>query len=124
MSSHILIADDDADVRRILRYALQDEGYRISDAHNGKVALAKFREDPADLVILDLVMPEKEGLETLGELREISPEVKVLVISGGVKDRHSYLDIAGHLGADQTMPKPLDLKQVLVSVAELLAVAT
>lgn len=120
MAHHIMIVDDDPDIRNIVKHLLQGEGYRITQAENGVECLACFRKDPADLIVLDLVMPEKEGLETLEELRQIAPEVKIVVVSGGLSTGQSFLKVAKLMGADATMAKPMDTSKLLTTVAELL----
>lgn len=79
----ILIIDDDDQIREMLRQMLERAGYEVTDAPNGKVAMKLYREQPADLIITDLIMPGKEGIETIIELRRDFPEVKIIAISGG-----------------------------------------
>ena len=79
----ILIIDDDDQIRRVLRKTLERDGYDVADAPNGKEGIRLYRENPADLVITDIIMPEKEGIETIRELRRDFPEVKIIAISGG-----------------------------------------
>ena len=79
----ILVVDDDEFVRSMLRTTLIDAGYDVLDASNGRDALKVFRENPACIVILDIVMPEMEGIEAIQRLRERDPDVKIIAVSGG-----------------------------------------
>ena len=119
--SHILIMDDDDEVRINLREMLENEGFEVTDAPDGKKGMRLFRERPADLVITDIFMPEQEGLETVKELRDDFPTVKIIVISGGGKLKpESYLKIAGQFGADKTLTKPFKRDDIIRAVGELL----
>jgi len=120
--AHILIIDDDDDVRMNLREMLENEGYRVADASDGKKGMRLFRKSPADLVITDIFMPEQEGLETVKELRKDFPTVKIIVISGrGRLDPEPYLEIAERFGADKTLAKPFRREDLLRAVDELLS---
>ena len=81
--ARILIIDDDGPVRLILRKALEGDGYEVLDASNGKVGIELFKEERADLIICDLIMPEKDGIETIKEFARDFPELKIIAISGG-----------------------------------------
>lgn len=116
----VLVVDDDADVRETIRQMLERTGYEVTTAADGKRGLARYREDPADLVVLDIVMPEKEGLETIMELRKSFPEVKIIAISGGGRiGPQSYIEVARALGAQRSFAKPLDRKEFLAAVRDL-----
>lgn len=116
----ILVVDDEDQIRAMLRQVLERAGYAVIDAPNGRVALRLFREDPADLIITDLIMPEKEGIETIRELRKEFPEVKIIAISGGGQvSPEAYLDVAEGLGAHRTFAKPIAHQELLGAVAEL-----
>ncbi len=79
------------------------------EAPDGKVALWIYKEKPADLIITDIIMPEKEGIETIMELKREFPDVKIIAISGGGKgDAGQYLDMAKKMGADNTLAKPFE----------------
>lgn len=117
---HILVIDDDDQVRGLLKRVLERTGYSVDDAENGKVGLARHRDQPADLIITDIVMPEQEGLETIQELRRNSPETKVLAISGGgFNQPGNYLTLASHFGAHRVLPKPIEREVLLATVFEL-----
>ncbi len=120
----ILVVDDDQDVREMLRQMLERAGYGVSIATNGPEALAEYRGAPADLIVTDIVMPEKEGLETILELRKDFPEVKIIAISGGGRlGPQNYIEMAAAFGAQRTFTKPLDRKEFLAAVSELIGPA-
>ncbi len=119
--SQILIIDDDTQIRLLLRKLFFKEGYEVLEASNGKAGMKLYRESHADLVITDLIMPEKEGLETIIELRKNSPKVKVIAISGGGRiSPEDYLPMAKELGAHLTFSKPFELEEMLDAVHMLL----
>ncbi len=119
--TRILIVDDDAQVRRMLCQTLAREGYEVADAPDGEHALRLFREDPTDLVLLDIYMPEKEGLETILELREAHPGVRIVAMSGGGGlFGYEVLETAGHFGAMLTLTKPFNRETLLRTVGEAL----
>jgi len=120
--AHILIIDDEEQIRTLLRNLLEREGYRISEAGDGLEALNCQQADPADLIITDIYMPEKEGLETIDEFRRRFPEVKIIAISGGDKTgKVDFLQVAASFGAQATLPKPFDLQEIVRIVKDLLA---
>jgi len=93
--ARILVIDDDDQILRTLHQVLEMEGHEVVDTSNGKEGIKFFRENGADLIITDIVMPEKEGLETIMELRRDFPDIKVIAISGGGRvDPVSYLTLA------------------------------
>ncbi len=117
----ILVIDDDVQVRKMLRLTLAADGFDVIEAQDGKVAMRLFRQDPADLVITDLIMPEKEGIETIIELKRDFPDIKIIAISGGGRiDPKDYLYLAEKLGAQVTLEKPFTRKEVLEAVHELI----
>lgn len=120
----ILIVDDVAAIRRLLRRTLTSAGYDVQEASDGQVALEIYSGQPIDLVITDLVMPEKEGLETIMELRRRDAGVRILAISGGGSGGHGvddYLKTARLLGAKRILAKPFSQEELLKAVADVLA---
>lgn len=115
--TRILVVDDDVRIRELIVDTLSGEGYIVVEAAEGGEGIAKFRAHPFDLIITDLYMPEKEGLETIVELRREFPQLKILAISGA---RTEQLRIAKMLGADATLSKPFDLIDLIDAVDELL----
>ena len=117
----ILVIDDDDQFRGMLRETLEHAGYEVTDAPNGKEGIRLFRENPADLVITDLIMPEKEGIETIKELRQEYSEVKIIAMSGGGRiGPDSYLKMAKGLGALRTLTKPIEREELLRAIREVL----
>ncbi len=118
--AHILLIDDDDQIRIMLRRMLEAEGYEVVDASNGKEGIRLYREDPADLIITDIIMPEKEGIEVIMELKKDFPDVKIIAISGGGQiDAEEYLQMAKMLGAKFTFTKPFERKELLDAVKEI-----
>lgn len=117
----ILIVEDDKSVRELLREILRRAGHDVVAAGNGKEAIALYKESPADLTITNILMPEKEGLETIQELRREDPDIKIIAISGGGQiGPADYLEVARRFGAMRTFSKPFDRKELLKAVDELL----
>jgi len=117
----ILIIDDEQDLRLILREALEYVGYEVVEAGDGDEGLQHYRETPADLIITDILMPGKGGLETIGELQREDPHVKIIAISGGSPCGHvDVLDIAKQLGARWVLRKPFRLPDMCQAVREAL----
>lgn len=119
-ASRILVVDDDGVTRLVLGAALRDAGYEVEEVGDGAEGLTAFRARPADLVICDLVMPQHGGLETVRELRQSDPKVRILVVSGVIGSSAEHLRTAVRLGADRVLPKPVNLKELLAMVAGLL----
>jgi len=121
MSAQILVVDDEEFVRQALRHVLEPEGYVVMEAPHGGIAMELFRKHSIGLVIIDLLMPEQEGLETILMMRRLSPQVKIIAISGGGRFGMTYLlEVAEKLGANRTLPKPLDRQELVATVRELL----
>jgi DNA-binding response OmpR family regulator len=118
----VLIIDDDEQLRALLYEILDREGFEVVEATNGAEGLKLYRSQPADLVITDLIMPEKEGVETIMELRHEFPNVRVVAISGGGRSGgRDYLPIAAQLGARRTLAKPFSRQEILDAVRDVLA---
>src|SRR3977135_918493 len=101
----VLVIDDEPLVRQMARRILERKGHRTIEAAHGAVGLAKLEENAVDLVLTDIMMPEKEGVETVQHVRRFYPKVKVVVMSGS--DLSSfYLEVATKFGAHAAMSKP------------------
>ncbi|MEE9394068.1 MAG: response regulator [Planctomycetota bacterium] len=121
-ASRILVIDDDDGVRMLLRRILEQEGYEVEEARNGAIGVRSFRASPVDLVITDIIMPDKEGISTILELREVSEEIKIIAISGGGRiSSADHLRTAEDLGVFCTFKKPFDRKELLGAISEALA---
>ncbi len=120
--ARILVVDDEAEIRRTLKLLLEQEGYTVRCAANGREALQLLKQEIVELLITDLVMPEKEGLELIRELRRSAPELKIIAMSGDARhmDPDRNLEIAGLLGADASFRKPLVHVAFLEGIRKLL----
>jgi CheY-like chemotaxis protein len=120
--STILVVDDDDQVRSLLRRILQREGHEVREAADGQAAIDACRSSCPDLLIMDLVMPGKEGLEAIQEIRQQHPAQRILAISGGGAGRlQSCLQLAKKLGAGQALAKPFGVAELVEAVKQLLA---
>jgi YesN/AraC family two-component response regulator len=118
----ILVIDDDFHVRDMLERLLRKAHHDVETAADGAEALRRHRQSPVDLVITDIIMPEKEGLEMIAEFRKEYPSVKLIAISGGGRiGPANYLKLATLLGAERTFAKPVDTSLLLSAIEELLA---
>jgi CheY-like chemotaxis protein len=116
----ILLIDDEKPFRDVLKQVLSKAGYDVIEAANGAEGIKRFYENPADMIITDIIMPEKEGIETIIELRKSHPEGKLIAMSGGGwYGTDIDFDMAKKLGA-RTFDKPFALQELLDAVAELL----
>jgi len=114
----ILIIDDDEQFRKMLRRILEQEGYKVLEASDGLEGIELFSAMPADLVITDIVMPGKEGVETILEIKEAYPQVDVIAVSGGGWQAFEIdLYMAKKLGA-RTLKKPFLRKEILKMIEE------
>lgn len=117
----ILIIDDDKPMRSMLRQTLERAGYQVQEAANGMEGIKSYRDQPPDLVITDLVMPEKEGIETIVELRKENPPPRIIAISGGGRiSAGDYLHIATKLGVQHTLAKPFSRDEILETVRKVI----
>ena len=122
---HILVADDDDQVRMLLKRVLVKAGYEVSEARNGNEAVRLFTQKPAALLITDLIMPDKEGIETIQEFRRNQTPVKIIAMSGGGRlDQNMYLSMAKKIGADRVLTKPFMPQELLKVVQELTGAAS
>jgi YesN/AraC family two-component response regulator len=122
IKKEILIVDDEEQMRLALRRMLEKEGYSVREAENGDKAIRIHREKQADLIITDIIMPDKEGLGTIVELKSEFPDVKIFAMSGGGKNSpDQYLRMAKGLGVDRVFIKPFNREDILSAVAEILA---
>jgi YesN/AraC family two-component response regulator len=119
----ILVIDDETSIAVMLKKMLEKAGHEVEIALNGNEGLILFEKFHPELLITDIVMPEKEGLELIFELRRKNPELKIIAISGGGRFQYQgYLTSAKHLGANMVFQKPFDHKEFMNSISELLKV--
>jgi CheY-like chemotaxis protein len=120
--ARILVIDDDPLIRNLLQHMLERAGHEVTLAADGDIGISVYRKQPADLVLTDLIMPGKEGIETIRELVQEFPGVKIIAMSGGGRvNSAGYLGLAGKLGASRTLAKPVERKVLIDTVEELLA---
>jgi CheY-like chemotaxis protein len=113
----ILFIDDDAMIRETAREMLESTGHEVIEAENGRRGLDQYRKQQVDVVITDIIMPEKDGLETILEIRGVDPNVRIIAISGGGPTRNlDFLDIAKKLGATATLAKPFRKDDLIACV--------
>jgi CheY-like chemotaxis protein len=119
----ILVIDDDEDVRDVLQVLLESEGYAVSAAADGHEGLLLQRRSPAAVVVTDIFMPGKEGIETVVDLVQEFPQTKVIVVSGAAPPgaKADYGQLAVSLGAVKFLPKPLRSQDLITAVRELTA---
>lgn len=119
--ARILIIDDESAISVMLKRMVEKAGHETRIAANGVEGMQLFDTFSPELLITDIVMPEKEGLELIFELRRKIPELKIIAISGGGRFQYEgYLNSAKHLGANMVFQKPLDLKALMNGISELL----
>lgn len=116
----ILIAEDDAGVRSVLARHLGSAGYEVLETADGRACLDVLRKTPVDLVIIDIYMPEVDGIAVIAQAHREFAHVRILAISGGgTVPRERTLEIAHRLGATRTLTKPFDRDELLALVREL-----
>ncbi len=117
----ILIIDDEPQIRSMIRLILERDGYVVMEANDGLEGIQRFRETPADLVITDLIMPNKDGIGMIIELKKEFPDLKVIAMSGGGLNKpEGYLLGAKKLGASCTLAKPINRQELLRVVRDTL----
>jgi len=121
--ANILLVDDDAPLVNAQSEFLRRAGYTVSTAANGKEAMDLVADNDFDLVITDLIMPEKEGLETIAELRRIAPKIKIIAMSGGTVmiGAKDSLSMAQMFGASFTLAKPFSGQTLITAITQVLS---
>lgn len=118
----ILIIDDEDDVRDVFAEAFRISGYEVCEAANGSVGLKTFDQEAPDIVVVDVFMPEKDGIETLLEIRMRNEQVPIIAMSGGGHGQHfQFLDMTRKLGANRLLKKPILPKDLVKAASECLA---
>jgi CheY-like chemotaxis protein len=114
--AYILIVDDEALVRSMARTALQRAGHRVQEAANGAEGLERLAQEEFDLAIIDLIMPEMQGLDAIMQIRARGQGVKIIAASGGGAARLDLLPLARKSGADHTIGKPFNVSELVALV--------
>jgi len=118
----ILIIDDEVYIRDGLKQILDMEGFTTKVAGDGKEALRMIEEEKPDLVITDIIMPEKDGVEVICKAKEKYPDLKIIAISGGGRiSAHDYLKIAKQLGANSILTKPFSSSDLISEINKVCA---
>ena len=119
--AQILLIEDDVVMRETLSEVLKRKGYEVVIAENGAQGLRMFREKPADLVITDIIMPVKGGIQTIIDIQKDYPKVKIIAISGGgLGTAEEYLTITKVLSVRHNFKKPFSNEELLQAVKELI----
>lgn len=128
--TRVIIIDDEADIRTVLKEVLVRAGFEVDAVSNGSDGLDLLREKGADLIVTDIIMPGKNGVETVYDIRMEFPKTKIVVISGGGNiapmdyepsaiKTEAYLASASEAGADVTLTKPFDREELINIVRQL-----
>lgn len=121
----VLLIEDDLTLLNGMIKQLTAEGAEVSAAADGRAGLARFMSHRPDIVVTDIVMPEREGLETIMAIKSDRPDVPILAISGGGRSGATpFLDLARHLGADDVLAKPFRGAQLAERIATLASPVT
>ena len=118
--ARVLVVDDDPDIREGVHHMLAACGHSVIEAENGAVGLERLATNGIDLVLMDLLMPHKEGIETIQEIRRLQPDKKIVAMSG-CDAKHTYLGFAKWLGADAVLIKPFQPNELIEAIARVLA---
>jgi DNA-binding response OmpR family regulator len=117
----ILLIDDDPRMREMIGRILQSAEFQVIEAASGTAGLALFREHKPDLVITDILMPDKDGIETVHDIRKFDPQARIIAMSGGGRAKYTnFLDIAQEYGAAEVLEKPFRREQLLAAVSRVL----
>ncbi|MDP2173335.1 MAG: response regulator [Candidatus Cloacimonadaceae bacterium] len=117
----ILVVEDDNSFRNVLVQMLEKAGYEVKQAEDGNRALAICETWEPDVVLTDIIMPDKEGLETIQELLNCKSDIKIIAMSGGGKfGPDSYLPLAKKLGAKAALHKPFMRDELLSTISRVL----
>ena len=120
--TRVLIVDDDPDVRTSLGIVLRAMGYETLTAADGAQVLACIHAEHVDVLVTDVFMPERDGIEMIAQVRREFPGLKIIAMSGGGgrRKRADYLEVARRIGADATLSKPFDATRLLLALRDVL----
>ena len=119
--AHILVIEDSRDIRTLVSNILTRAGHEVCEAPDGHAGVEAYREAPTDLVITDIFMPKKAGIETITDLQEIDEDVKIVAMTAhGTEEQYDFLRVARAQGAVQTIEKPFSAADLIRVVSEAL----
>jgi CheY-like chemotaxis protein len=119
--ARVLLVEDEDGIRSVMRDALAAAGHTVVEARDGGEALRTHRRHPVDLLLTDIIMPVKDGLEVIHEFKQESPKVPVIAYTGHpASSRLDYLGTAQFAGASKVFKKPFDMNEILGAIDELL----
>ncbi len=122
MQARVLVIDDDKLMCLALAKMLMAEGYVVEQAGDGDEGLRLYRQNPFDVVVTDMIMPDKEGIQIIRELRKLDPNIRIIAMSGGGRGGATdYLKWAKLMGAKRCLSKPIKREELVGAVAEVLA---
>jgi len=119
--ARVLLIDDDAQFRRYVATLLKRHKHEVIEAADGQQGISLLKSHAIDLMLTDIVMPEKEGVETICEVRKLHPGIKIIAMSGSPSSITSYLPAAKKLGADMTLTKPFAPEQLFAALDTLVS---
>ena len=113
----VLIVDDEALIREGLELALRNEGYGVEVAGNGEEALQVLEHFRPDVIVTDIIMPEKDGIELVLNIRKIDKSIRIIAISGGGRiSANDHLKMASQLGANSILAKPFSISDLIAEI--------
>ena len=115
----VLVADDFSLTIEMLESILTEAGYEVCSTHDGKYVVKMIENEKPDLVILDVYMPEQDGIQTLSKIRQQWKELPVISVTGGGKSGHDYSELMLDLGADGYFTKPINTTELLSAIEKL-----
>lgn len=122
LMSAILVVDDDKSLRDLLSVVLRERGHDVETAEEGNAALELMAQARFEMVISDIIMPGKEGMETIKEIRALYPDVQIIAMStGGSMGNSQVLEYARMIGAHESIRKPVELPSLLTTVERMLS---
>lgn len=121
--ARLLIVDDEPSIRRIIQLMLKNSGHELFTAGNGREAMQILNKEEIDLILLDVVMPEQGGLETIMQIRNGFPHIKLIIISGKVPvENDAFRNLIDQYGVARVFDKPFEKEDIMRAIDELLAV--
>lgn len=118
----LLVVDDEPSIRRIIQLMLKGSGHKLFTASNGLEAMQILDKESIDLVILDIVMPEQGGLETIMQIKNTHPGIKLIIISGKVPvENDAFRNLVDQYGAARVFDKPFEKEEIMKTIEQLLS---